>query len=505
MANIFWQLKHELFLTDPTWDEERREEKGVVRRLDIFFMSYLSLSAIVKYLDQQNISNAYVSGMKEDLSLYGNELNIFTTYFNIGYLIVIPISAYVINSVVRPSIWLPSLELLWGILTGTIAAAKNARTVYGIRFLIGFCEGTAWPGTMILLLSWYTPAEIGLRLAIYQSATYLGGIFAGALQAALYTNLNGNGGLSGWQWLFVINAIITVTIATWGFFGCPDYPNRPNPVGKWLKPRHVEVALRRMGNQGRALPVGWSWRTVKSLVSRPQNWAIWAAYSIYSQAGTGTGYFNLWLKSLTNDDGTARYTTIPIAVSCLNIVSLLVILSLSDRFCVQWPFILVGAVNGLIWSSVLAGWDVPDGLKMASFLILSISAPGANLFVAWLGTLANHSAEERSAIVAAFVTTYYAITAGMPLKVWPASQAPHYKIGWKYASAMWAAAILVVLLVVYLDRRQKRIDNESELEVEAGDDGSDVESKYVSNEDLPKREAISIPVDQAASEQFSRV
>lgn len=42
---------------------------------------------------------------------------------------------------------------------------------------------------MILLLSWYRPAEVGLRLAVYQSATSLGGIFAGALQSALYTNL----------------------------------------------------------------------------------------------------------------------------------------------------------------------------------------------------------------------------------------------------------------------------------------------------------------------------
>lgn len=29
----------------------------------------------LRYLDQTNIQNAYVSGMKEDLGLYGNELN----------------------------------------------------------------------------------------------------------------------------------------------------------------------------------------------------------------------------------------------------------------------------------------------------------------------------------------------------------------------------------------------------------------------------------------------
>jgi len=29
----------------------------------------------IRFLDQTNIQNAYVSGMKEDLHLYGNELN----------------------------------------------------------------------------------------------------------------------------------------------------------------------------------------------------------------------------------------------------------------------------------------------------------------------------------------------------------------------------------------------------------------------------------------------
>jgi hypothetical protein len=32
---------------------------------------------VIKYLDQQNINNAYVSGMKEDLNLQGNELNLY--------------------------------------------------------------------------------------------------------------------------------------------------------------------------------------------------------------------------------------------------------------------------------------------------------------------------------------------------------------------------------------------------------------------------------------------
>ncbi|ODQ74544.1 hypothetical protein LIPSTDRAFT_33043, partial [Lipomyces starkeyi NRRL Y-11557] len=45
---------------------------------------------LIKTLDQTNITNAYVSGMKEDVSplrINGNQLNYFTTAYNMGYLV----------------------------------------------------------------------------------------------------------------------------------------------------------------------------------------------------------------------------------------------------------------------------------------------------------------------------------------------------------------------------------------------------------------------------------
>jgi hypothetical protein len=38
------------------------EEQDLVRRLDIFLMTFGCISQVIKYLDQQNINNAYVSG-----------------------------------------------------------------------------------------------------------------------------------------------------------------------------------------------------------------------------------------------------------------------------------------------------------------------------------------------------------------------------------------------------------------------------------------------------------
>jgi hypothetical protein len=97
----------------PTLEHRTADEKALVRRLDTFLMIFGCVSQVIKYLDQQNINNAYVSGMKEDLHLYGKELNYFTTYFNVAYCIML-IPSQVILTYVRPSFWLSGLEVTWG-------------------------------------------------------------------------------------------------------------------------------------------------------------------------------------------------------------------------------------------------------------------------------------------------------------------------------------------------------------------------------------------------------
>lgn len=134
--------------------EERSPlERDLVRRLDIFLMTFGCISQIIKYLDQTNISSAYVSGMKEDLKLYGNELNYFTTWFSVSYCIML-IPSQVIMTWVRPSWWLPGLEIGWGVMTGLIAICQNAKQVYVLRVFLGLFESSAWPGMMTLFSEW---------------------------------------------------------------------------------------------------------------------------------------------------------------------------------------------------------------------------------------------------------------------------------------------------------------------------------------------------------------
>lgn len=71
------------------WDtlDKPPKEKKFLFKLDAIILTFASLGYFIKNLDQININNAYVTGMKEDMNMYGNELNIMQTMWTIGYVI----------------------------------------------------------------------------------------------------------------------------------------------------------------------------------------------------------------------------------------------------------------------------------------------------------------------------------------------------------------------------------------------------------------------------------
>lgn len=58
------------------WDtfDKSPEERAFLFKLDAALLTFASLGYFIKYLDQINVNNAFVSGMKEDLGLYGNQV-----------------------------------------------------------------------------------------------------------------------------------------------------------------------------------------------------------------------------------------------------------------------------------------------------------------------------------------------------------------------------------------------------------------------------------------------
>lgn len=56
-----------------TW-ELPPEQRWLLFKVDAFVLTFASLGYFLKNIDQTNVNNAFLSGMKEDLNMFGNEL-----------------------------------------------------------------------------------------------------------------------------------------------------------------------------------------------------------------------------------------------------------------------------------------------------------------------------------------------------------------------------------------------------------------------------------------------
>ncbi|KAK1446836.1 major facilitator superfamily transporter [Colletotrichum cuscutae] len=435
--------------SNPKDDIDPKDERAFLWRLDLFFLTIGFLGYMFKYIDQTNISNAYVSGMKEDLNLLGNELNYFTTFFNIGYMIMLYPSCIIISHF-GPSKWLPACELIWGILTCCLSLVTSAKQVYGLRFLIGFFEGTAWPGYFTLISQWYMPHEVALRMSLYNIAQPVGAMLSGAMQGALSTNFEGLHGRSGWRWAFIINGVCTIAVALAAFFILPGYPERPNPLAKfYLKPKHIEIALARARRVGRKPQIGI---TIKSFVRCFSFWQLWAFAIAWPIGGnfTPASYFNLWLKSLKNADGSVKYSVamlnyLPIIGQAVQLVAELLFSGLSDYFGVRLPFLLLHSVINITSQIILIIRPSNQQAYMAGWYMNYIGAVSTMLLCSWASAHLQGEPEVRTVLFASGTVLAYIMSAFIPIAAFPASEAPHWRIGAKLylAFALVSAVIFV--------------------------------------------------------------
>ncbi|KPM44091.1 hypothetical protein AK830_g2462 [Neonectria ditissima] len=428
------------FNTDP--------DRSLVRKLDTFLLSYTALSCFIQTLDNTNISNAYVSGMKEDLSLYGNELNYFSTTFNC-VIIAGAVPLMLLATRIRPSILMPICELGWTGLVMAIAGAKDAGTVYGLRFAIGFFQGIAFPGFAAILGAWYTPSELGKRMALYEVSARVAGMFSGYIQAGLYTDMNGRG-MASWRWLFIFDGIISLPIAVWGFYALPDQPS--NTKARWLKPEEIELANKRMDSIGRRPVQKVTWKRFKSTWSTWHVYFFATCYFLYGAFSWGDGYFNLWLTYL------GKYTVpqinnIPTAGQGAALINSLISGYISDLLQNRPVVIVANMILCLLGNAFVSVWESPDWLKFVGYISITAGLPAQSVTIAWLNEVCQGNGNLRGLIVSIGNTCVYAINSWALVFLFPAVDAPRYEYGYQICAGMIGLAIVSVFAILFMIRR----------------------------------------------------
>ncbi|KAL2832293.1 major facilitator superfamily domain-containing protein [Aspergillus pseudoustus] len=333
---------------------ERR--KRLVRKIDIRLIPMLAVLYLISHLDRANIGNAKILGLTEDLGLDGIQYNIALSLFFIPYVLLEVPSNILLKRFSRPSVYLGTLIVSWGIIMTLTGVVRNFGGLVAMRLLLGIFEAGFFPGSVYLCSLWYMPRELGTRVASFFCASALSGAFSGLLAAAI-SNMDGVGGYAGWRWIFLIEGLITVLLGVACFFLLIDSPRLST---RWLDQdeiRYLEIQhFIKEGGQFKEEQQRTTLRDVWGVMKNPRLYL--AAYIMLCQSACNYGT-KFTLPTVTKAMGftsiNAQLMTVPPYIA--GAISAIAFSYISDRHQRRFPFVAIPLLL------IITGYAIILGLK----------------------------------------------------------------------------------------------------------------------------------------------
>jgi MFS family permease len=107
-----------------------------------------------------------------------------------------------------------------------------------LRLLLGIVIAGMWPGMAYYLTLFYPPSRTGKRIGQYYTAAQLSAAVVGLVSAG-FQEMDGERGLVGFQWMFLVYGVITIAVGIGLLWWLPDRPVAPGEVppsrSNWLR------------------------------------------------------------------------------------------------------------------------------------------------------------------------------------------------------------------------------------------------------------------------------
>jgi sugar phosphate permease len=172
-------VKHES-LDNMSFDDacRRKLTRRVLFKLDTRILPVLALLFLCSFLDRTNVGNAKILGLQNDLNITGHQYDIGLTVFYLTY-ICSELPSNLIIKKASPKIWLPTLTMVWGIITMCLGFVRNFAGFVAVRAILGVAEGGLLPGMVLYLSFFYKRSDLALRIGLFYTAASLSGAFGG--------------------------------------------------------------------------------------------------------------------------------------------------------------------------------------------------------------------------------------------------------------------------------------------------------------------------------------
>ena len=350
------------------------------RLLPLLFFCY-----IIAYIDRINVGFAKlhlreVLGVSEEKfnSAYGLGAGLFF----IGYFIF-EVPSNLILQRVGARVWIARIMIVWGVVSMGFMFLKGTTMFYTMRFLLGAAEAGFFPGVILYLTYWFPTRERARTVAMFVVGGVLAGVIGSPISGALL-QLDGFGGLAGWQWLFLIEGIPAVLM---GLVVLLLLPNRPQEA-RWLSPAQKKWIQGRLADD--IAPPGPAPR--HGLIEIFTSGRVWLLCLLYFLMNVGGYGYELWLPSIIKSFSTTSTFVLGIINAIPYFaagVAMLLVARYSDKTGERRRVVALAAASSAIGFALSAWFKNPyfamAALTLAFIGLKSTIAPFWAMTTAFLG------------------------------------------------------------------------------------------------------------------------
>lgn len=347
-----------------------RVEERIYRKVTLRIVPFLFICYLAAYLDRVNVGFAKLQMLHElnfSETVYGFGAGIFF----LGY-VLFEVPSNVIMLRVGARIWIARIMITWGLISALMILVKSPLMFYVLRFLLGVAEAGFIPGILLYLTYWYPAARRGKITAIFLAAIPTASIIGAPLSGWILNAVSGAHGLSGWQWLFMIETIPSILLGIVTIFYLRD---SVASVG-WLDADEKRIVATNIAREDHE-------KEGHSHLSQAfSDGRVWLLGIIYFALVCGIYIISFWLPSLIKQTGVSDPLKIGLLAAVPYIAAIIAMIAVNvsgDR------------MRERRWHSLLPAVAAGIGLAMTGFA-------GTNVLLAMVGlTIATAGASSAQA------------------------------------------------------------------------------------------------------------
>jgi ACS family tartrate transporter-like MFS transporter len=202
-------------------------ERQVLDKVTWRLIPFLFVLYVVAWLDRVNVGFAALQ-MNQDLAFGPAVYGFGAGVFFLGYALF-EIPSNLILARVGARRWIARIMVTWGVLAVAMMFVRSPTSFYVLRFLLGVAEAGFLPGIIYYLTNWYPARQRARAVSLFMVAIPISTVLGGPV-AGLLLQMNGILGLTGWQWLFLLEGMPAVFLGFVVWFYLPDKPTE----ARWL-------------------------------------------------------------------------------------------------------------------------------------------------------------------------------------------------------------------------------------------------------------------------------